>query len=75
MTEEQYLLQCLAQLRQAYERDAKPYLDRLVAIRSLQTSAPLVLSIDQAREFIDFKMGAASDEEVWAGDDMMGSSG
>ena len=54
--EERYCLQMLAELRKAYERDAKPYIDRLIAIHSMRPSKTLVLSIDQAREFIDFTM-------------------
>ena len=56
--EERYLFQTLAELRRAYERDAKPYIDRLVAIRSMRSSVPLVLTLDQAREFIDITMSA-----------------
>lgn len=45
MTEEAYLLQCLAELREAHERDAKPYLDRLVTIQAMKTPKPFVLTI------------------------------
>ena len=56
--EERYCYQMLAELRKSYERDAKPYIDRLVALKSMQTPAPIVLTLDQAREFIDFSMSA-----------------
>lgn len=35
MTEEEYCLAALAELQRAYQRDAKPYIDRLVYIRSV----------------------------------------
>ena len=55
---EAQLLQALAELRRSYERDAKPYIDRLVGIRSRQTPAPLLLTADQAKEFIELTMSA-----------------
>ena len=65
MTEEQHCYQMLAELRQSYERAAKPYIDRLVAIKSMQPSPSITLTVDQAREFIDVTMttppAAASD--------------
>jgi len=57
MSEEQYCLQMLAELRKAYELDAKPYIDRLTQIRQMSPIAPLVLPIEQAREFIELTMG------------------
>ena len=57
-TVEAQLLQALAELRRSYERDAKPYIDRLVEIRARQTPAPLLLTADQAKEFIDLTMSA-----------------
>ena len=57
MSEEQYCYQTLADLRRSYERNAKPYIDRLVAIRAIQPPAPVALTLDQAREFIDITMG------------------
>jgi len=56
--EEAYCYEMLAQLRRSYESDAKPYIDRLVKLKSMQTPAPIVLTLDQAREFIDFTMSA-----------------
>ena len=53
---EAQLLQALAELRRSYERDAKPYIDRLVEIRSRQTPGPLLLTADQAKEFIELTM-------------------
>lgn len=60
MTEEQYCLKRLAELRESYELDAKPYIDRLVNIRAMRTTAPLVLPIEQAREFIELIMGTGA---------------
>jgi hypothetical protein len=56
--EERYLLDRLAELRKDYELAAKPYIDRLVAIRSMQTTPSITLTLDQAREFVDFTMSA-----------------
>lgn len=53
--EERYLLQALFDLRCAFDRDAKPYLDRLIAIRSMQRHEPLVVTMDQWREFMKAK--------------------
>lgn len=55
--EERYCLQALAELRRSYERDAKPYIDRLVQLRSTRPVPTITLTLDQAREFIDFTMG------------------
>ena len=56
--EERYLYERLAYLRRGYELAAKPYIDRLVAIRSTRPSPSITLTIDQAREFIDLTMSA-----------------
>lgn len=58
MTEEQYCLQCIAELRESFQRDAKPYFDRLAAIRAMNPQPSIMLSLDQAREFIGFTMSA-----------------
>jgi hypothetical protein len=58
VTEEQYCYQMLAELRKSYERDAKPYIDRLAAIKSRQPAPSIVLTLDQAREFIGFTMNS-----------------
>ena len=55
--EERYCYQMLAELRKSYERDAKPYIDRLVAIKSMQAPS-ITLTLDQAREVVDFTMSA-----------------
>jgi len=39
--EERHLLDILAQIRRAHEEAAKPYVDRLIAIRSLRPPAPI----------------------------------
>jgi hypothetical protein len=75
MDDEQYCYQVLADLRKSYERDAKPYIDRLAAINSMRPAPGITLTLDQAREFIDFSMSARDEEEANAGDDMMGASG
>ena len=61
MDEEQYCYQALAELRKSYERGAKPYIDRLVAINSMRPAPSITLTLDQAREFIDFTMSAPPD--------------
>ena len=37
MTEEQYCFQMLAAMRESYARDAKPYMDRLIAIECMKS--------------------------------------
>jgi hypothetical protein len=56
--EERYLYDRLADLRRSYELAAKPYIERLVAIRSMRTGPGITLTLDQAREFVDFTMSA-----------------
>lgn len=56
--EERYLYDRLADLRRSYELAAKPYIERLVAIRSMRTGPSITLTLDQAREFVDFTMSA-----------------
>ena len=55
--EECYLYERLSDLRRSYELAAKPYIERLVQIRSLRPAPSITLTLDQAREFIDFTMG------------------
>ncbi|MFO0236421.1 MAG: hypothetical protein ACK53Z_00235 [Betaproteobacteria bacterium] len=55
--EERYLYERLADLRRTYELAAKPYIERLVQIRSLRPAPSIKLTPDQARELIDFTMG------------------
>lgn len=55
--EERYLYEQLAELRRSYELAAKPYIERLVRIRSLRPAPSITLTLDQARELIDFTMG------------------
>ena len=64
MDEEQYCYQMLAELRKSYERDSQPYIDRLVKIKSMRPSPGITLTMDQAREFIDFSMSHAALPEV-----------
>jgi hypothetical protein len=56
--EERYLYGRLADLRRSYELAAKPYIERLVAIRSMRSAPSITLPLDQAREFLDFTMSA-----------------
>ena len=58
--EERYLYERLADLRRSYELAAKPYIERLVQIRSLRPAPSITLTPDQARELIDFAMGLTS---------------
>lgn len=44
-TDEQYCYQALAELRKSYERAAKPYIDRLVAIKSMEPPQPFLLTL------------------------------
>lgn len=47
MTEEEYCHEMLAILRKGYERDAKPYLDRLAKIEYAKPPRPFFLTNDQ----------------------------
>ena len=47
MTEEQYLLEQIRRLQLVYERDSKPYIERLVHLRSLEPAPRLVLDASQ----------------------------
>lgn len=46
--EERYLLEMLAILRESYEKMTKPYIDRLVSIRSMRPTAPMLVTRQQA---------------------------
>lgn len=48
-SEERYLLEVLAMLRENYAKSAKPYIDRLVAIRSMQQPSPMIVTHEQAQ--------------------------
>ena len=61
MYEEQYCYQALAELRKSYERDAKPYIDRLVAITNMRPAPSIMLTLDQARESVAVTMSAPPD--------------
>lgn len=56
--EERHCYQMLAELRKSYERDAQPYIDRLVAIKSMRPAPSITLTLDQVREFVEFTMSA-----------------
>ncbi len=48
-SEERYLRETLAMLQESYAKAAKPYIDRLVAIRSLRTPQ-MFMTVEQAQE-------------------------
>jgi hypothetical protein len=54
--EERHCYQMLVEIRKRHEAAAKPYVDRLAAIKSAQPSPALVLTLDQAREFINISI-------------------
>lgn len=54
--EEMYLLQTIYDLKKSYEQAAKPYVDRLVAIRSMQQPKGIILTPDQAAAYSDVMM-------------------
>ncbi len=45
MTEEEFLLQRIVELRRAYKAEAKPFVDRLVYLRSIKPNPPWVLHL------------------------------
>lgn len=48
--EERYLQEILAMLQEEYAKAAKPYIDRLVAIRMMEQPRPMILTIEQAQK-------------------------
>ena len=46
---EGYLQETLARLQESYEKDAKPFIDRLVAIHSMRKPNPIIITLEQAR--------------------------
>jgi len=42
MTEEKYLLEQISLIRESYEKAAKPYVDRLIQIRSMSLPSFLI---------------------------------
>lgn len=46
-TEEDYVLHCLDMLRRDYEKAAKPYFDRLYAIRAREMPRPMIITAEQ----------------------------
>jgi hypothetical protein len=48
--EEEYLHEILAMLREQYAKAVQPYIDRLVQIQAMRASAPMIVSVDQARQ-------------------------
>jgi len=48
--EERYLREMLALLQESYAKAAKPYVDRLVELYSRRSPAPIIVTLDQARQ-------------------------
>lgn len=48
-TEEQYLREILAMLRESYDKAAKPYIDRIAMIQSHRKPEPIYVTIEQAK--------------------------
>jgi len=48
--QERYLLDILHAIRESHERAAKPYLERLLEIRSRRIQKQIVVTEDQARQ-------------------------
>jgi hypothetical protein len=53
ITEEQLCIHMLQELRAQYEQDAKPFVDRLVAIKSMQTKTYVVKEASFDQTFMD----------------------
>ena len=47
--EERYHLEAIHALRLQYEAAIKPYVDRLVCLRSIRPQTPFVITVEQAR--------------------------
>jgi hypothetical protein len=50
-TEERHLVKKLASLQESYAMEAKPFIDRLVSIRSMCPTPQMMVTLEQAREF------------------------
>ena len=48
--EEELLIEQIKQLQEAYNRAAKPFVDRLVALRSLRPMPPMLVTYEQAQK-------------------------
>jgi hypothetical protein len=48
MTEQEYLLQQIDLIRLEYEKAVKPYVDRLVYLKSLEPLPPIFVTFEQA---------------------------
>jgi hypothetical protein len=56
--EERFCLEMLALMRKLYERDAQPYIDRLVSIKSMQPPQPMFLDPSTlSGEMLEFLKG------------------
>lgn len=70
MTEEQYLHQQIKMLRLQYEASAKPYLDRLYAIKALNPTPRMVLDLASGNLSLLSDADVAELSSVWpAGSD------
>jgi hypothetical protein len=47
---ERYLLDTLAMLQESYAKAAKPYIEQLVFLSSIQPLPPMIITFEQARE-------------------------
>ncbi len=45
--QEQYLIEAIDSLRRGYEAATRPYIDRLVMLRSLRPAPPIWITIDK----------------------------
>lgn len=48
MTEEHYLIEQIKLLQQAYEKAAKPFVDRLIYLRSIELPRPIFIPEEAA---------------------------
>jgi hypothetical protein len=51
--EERYLMGCISRLQLEHEAALKPYIDRLIAIKVMQSPPPILVSIEQAKALAD----------------------
>lgn len=45
ITEEQYLIERIEEIQEQYRKAAQPYIERLVRIRSMQPSPPMIFDL------------------------------
>lgn len=71
-TEERYLRETLAMLRESYERQAQPYIDRMTKIYAMRPPPPMIVTLEQAQALglvtANVKVSGCATEQLPNGD-------